>query len=1414
MFCMKEGFLKHACQRCFKFMLSMLLVCIFHKATAQLTLISDDFNDGNISANPTWSGNTNQYAVSGSLPLEGAYHLTNTTNGSIPVIYTQYGTNTNLSAANYNFTLLYRDNGSSDPTTLGAWESFTNPNINHWRFFLAANSTDPNAASGVCLEHSGNALKLVVRSGGSGWEAGSYTISRGVTYSIKVVAKPNGNWDFYVDAGTGEATTLRASQWPNLFTSGSQNLYMIFQSAATSGNSGRFQWDKAGLFYKSLSVTQLTNGVATGDLETGMTNKALFGFAATASGGSITIRSVKIQNTNNNSSGNFTNTKFFTSVDNDYSTPGDNTELTGVSIAKNGDRFDITNIDIAISSGSTRNFFLVSDISAGSASSMQFSMTCSSCGASGTTVYTDNAELVNNFSFSGNTYNFLRVCIWNNTTTVGNYTDDWQSSNAWENYIGPPTANDIVMFSKGGSVTPLNIPTMNLKRLVIKGNTTVNITTSSVSNGSRTLTLTGNAGDDLEIESGATLNVSSTGNTFSIAMSSGTSANIAGTIQFAGKNHTLTAASAGAIVFTSGGMFKGMSGLTGSPFGSTVTGSVVFASGATLEDQVGLNYFTSNNVVAMNNGSNYRQATTVTPAINGKTFANLVLSTGSTWNLGSNNITVNGSITGSGTLSMTSGNINVTGDFLPTGTFTPGTGTITLNGTNQSLRNGTYANLAIAGSGTKTLAGDVTVSNTLNITGGKLAIGANTLTLNGTVTGLSASNALQGTANASITIGGTGALGTLFFDQSTDGTTNIIRNLVVNRANLSGTITLGNTLRIKDTLRPVAGTINTNGNLVFTSTANSTARILAINPSNFAINGNVMVERYITPKTSRRWIFLSSAVAGVTIRNGWQDDIFITGPGTGGTICGTGGSEYNSNGFDASSANTYSLYTFDQANTAKWVAIANTTSTNIEKGKGYRVLVRGSRNTANACADQLQSTNPATPAATTLNATGTLTTGNVNVTVAGKTTGTTGYTLLGNPYQCEVDFAAFYTANSSIITNKYWTYDPGSSNTNYLTYNNGVVAGNVPSATVTNANGNRIAPGQAFFVESVNGGTATFTESMKTSNVQNGVFRTTAVNKIIRTTFKRASNEFIDNMVIRFSDDPAITVDENFEWDAASMNSSNFIAGIKGSRSFAIQTRPISFYNDTVLVRIVSASTGDFKLEFSEFEDLDEAAEIQLLDLYTGTITNVKTTTVYPFTITSDDASKGGRFQLIFRSAASVLPVSFLHIAAVKKDEGVQVQWQLGTEQGVQQYEIQRSINGRDFVTIGSVASKGNSIATVQYSWLDKNAPAADAFYRIKSVELNGALAYSAIVKVSGNNAIAMLSVFPNPAKDQLNVSLPAGNEWQITVRSANGATVLQQNKRTNQFNSLDIHTLAPGLYHISAVNTKGEVLRGRFVKM
>ncbi len=123
-------------------------------------------------------------------------------------------------------------------------------------------------------------------------------------------------------------------------------------------------------------------------------------------------------------------------------------------------------------------------------------------------------------------------------------------------------------------------------------------------------------------------------------------------------------------------------------------------------------------------------------------------------------------------------------------------------------------NLTINNANGVNLNSSKTVSGSLDLKQGSLSIGANTLTLSGTTTrNAPGTGTITGNASGNISIGGTGAFGTLFFT----GGSNTINNLTINRT-ASGTITLGTDLSVAGTLTSTAGTINTAYNININNT--------------------------------------------------------------------------------------------------------------------------------------------------------------------------------------------------------------------------------------------------------------------------------------------------------------------------------------------------------------------------------------------------------------------------------------------------------------------------------------------------------------------------------------------------------------------------------------------------------------------
>ena len=492
-----------------------------------------------------------------------------------------------------------------------------------------------------------------------------------------------------------------------------------------------------------------------------------------------------------------------------------------------------------------------------------------------------------------------------------------------------------------------------------------------------------------------------------------------------------------------------------------------------------------------------------------------------------------------------------------------------------------------------------------------IAAGA-TATLNGGATG---AGVIKGTSTSNLVIGGTSTTGTYNFDQTTPGTTNVLKDLTLSG---STTATLGNTLNI--TAGATAGTVivgsgttlTTGGNLIIKSNATGTARI---GTSSGTISGNVVVERYL-PATRRAYRFLASPVTTTGgVFASWQESgtnaagLGIQVSGIAGAVAGVDATT----GLDKTLTGSSSMFTY---NGSAWVAVTNTKTTQLTPGAGFRVLVRGDRTT-----DLYASSTPAATA-TTIKATGVVGQGTVTLSSL-----VTGFNLLGNPYPSSIDWNASGWQAARNLTNVYdaiYIYDPAvvasTSSMTYPTYLTGVGG--------TSGGTNIIRSGQAFFVEAAASASISFLESYKSTEVTGGFFRS-ALPEMMRVTYMQ-NNEHLDDIVIRYNDDAQADFDPRF--DATSMGGElNGLASFKNADRLAIHTRLTTVGDDSVALSVRNTATGNYQLKFSEMDGFATSTDITLLDKFLNVQYDVKQDSIVNFDITTDVNSKDDdRFWLFY----------------------------------------------------------------------------------------------------------------------------------------------------------------------------------------
>jgi uncharacterized repeat protein (TIGR01451 family) len=180
------------------------------------------------------------------------------------------------------------------------------------------------------------------------------------------------------------------------------------------------------------------------------------------------------------------------------------------------------------------------------------------------------------------------------------------------------------------------------------------------------------------------------------------------------------------------------------------------------------------------------------------------------------------------------------------------------------------------------------------------------------------------------------------------------------------------------------------------------------------------------------------------------------------------------------------------------------------------------------------------------------------------------------------------------------------------------------------------------------------------------------------------------------------------------------------------------------------------------------------------------------------------------------MPVTITSLDAISQPGNqVLLQWRTAGERNVEFYEVQKSVDGINFIILGSVSSKPGSTNT--YSYIDTSPYQGVTYYRLKSVDIDKKSGLSKVVSVShSTNTSFSFSLYPNPTSGQfvIKFSQPAG-EVRIRINDVRGKIIYEKKisgiGANNLLIPINFPSLDSGVYFIQ-VNTVGRVFMQKLV--
>lgn len=447
-------------------------------------------------------------------------------------------------------------------------------------------------------------------------------------------------------------------------------------------------------------------------------------------------------------------------------------------------------------------------------------------------------------------------------------------------------------------------------------------------------------------------------------------------------------------------------------------------------------------------------------------------------------------------------------------------------------------------------------------------------------------------------------------------------NYTINNLSLtnngSGQFNLANRAELNNLLTVGTGTtVNMQGDFVLRSTSdagNGTARIgPLLNGANIA--GNITAERYMSGE-GRIWRYISSPVKDATVEQ-LQQSFPITGNFT---VASTG---------EGINSGNPSMFSYNETLTPQYQQFPPIGGSNqeiLQTGKGYSAFIRE---------DSLS---------TTWKVTGVPNQGNITFTLTGNATSNSslGWNLIGNPYPASIQWT---NGNSG-----GWTG----------TGLNGVARVRV------NSNGNTqvltsgvgdwadgiIAPGQAFWIQTTTANPALSIQESAKVTTDGAFYRAGAEENKVQVVMRTATLK--DATAIRF--DAAATASYDLAIDAIKLDNSyfNLSSLTADNKPMALNNTTLNYCEQEVKLRITNANAGSYTLDVTGIASLISRDEVTFKDNFTQTEIIITDALTYPFSITTDAASKAdGRFVLRFKKPDVLLNQTLKTEAACEQSSPV-----------------------------------------------------------------------------------------------------------------------------------------------------------------
>ncbi len=167
------------------------------------------------------------------------------------------------------------------------------------------------------------------------------------------------------------------------------------------------------------------------------------------------------------------------------------------------------------------------------------------------------------------------------------------------------------------------------------------------------------------------------------------------------------------------------------------------------------------------------------------------------------------------------------------------------------------------------------------------------------------------------------------------------------------------------------------------------------------------------------------------------------------------------------------------------------------------------------------------------------------------------------------------------------------------------------------------------------------------------------------------------------------------------------------------------------------------------------------------------------------------------------LPVSLVSYELKKLEKEISNSWITATEINTSHINIQRSIDGKEFITVGLVKTKG----AAKYEFKDVLTTSLELntglYYRLEIVDNDGSKTYSLTKYIALDSKQESINIYPNPAKNFININCLESKE--ILITDCLGRTILNVLNPNTPVHTINIEYLSKGIFYVKIIKKKGD---------